>query len=103
MRLLLDECMPRRLKLLFVDGGHKCETVSEAGFSGKRNGELLALAEGRFDVLVTIDKNIRFQQNLGGRDIAILIIHALSNDLDDIRPQIPRALTVLNNIVSGQV
>lgn len=56
MNLLLDECMPRRTKKLLVDGGHSCQTVQEAGFSGEENGELLALAEQVFNVLVTIDK-----------------------------------------------
>ena len=45
MRLLIDECLPRKVKVLFTEGGHECATVQEAGFSGKENGELLALAE----------------------------------------------------------
>jgi hypothetical protein len=45
MRLLLDECLPRRIKIPFVEGGHLCETVRDAGFNGKENGELLELAE----------------------------------------------------------
>ena len=92
MRLLIDECVPRKVKFLFADGGHECETVRDAGFGGKENGELLALAEEHFDVLVTIDKNIRYQQNMTGRNMAILIIRAASNDLDDILPHIPHAL-----------
>ena len=56
MRLLFDECVPRKVKFLFADGGHECETVRDAGFSGKEN---VALAEEHVDVLVTIDKNIR--------------------------------------------
>src|SRR5258708_34440849 len=77
MRLLIDECVPRKVKFLFADGGQECETVRDAGFSGKENGELLALAEGHFDVLVTIDKNIRYQQNMTGRNISVLIIRRL--------------------------
>jgi hypothetical protein len=73
MRLLLDECVPRKIKFLFAAGGHECETVREAGFDGKANGELLALAEPLFDALITIDRNIRYQQNLTHRDIAILV------------------------------
>jgi hypothetical protein len=46
MKLLFDECVPRKVKFLLADGGHECETVRDAGFSGKENGELLALAEG---------------------------------------------------------
>jgi len=53
MKLLFDECVPRKVKFLFADGGHEYET--DAGFSGKENGELLALAEAHFDGLVTID------------------------------------------------
>ena len=45
MKLLLDECLPRRAKYLFIEGGHECETVRDAGYSGKENGELLSLAE----------------------------------------------------------
>jgi predicted nuclease of predicted toxin-antitoxin system len=103
MKLLLDECLPRRAKLLFAEAGHECETVRDAGFSGKENGELIALAEEKFEVLITIDKNIRHQQNITGRNIAILIIRAGSNDLDDIRPHIPQALAALKTIKPGQI
>jgi predicted nuclease of predicted toxin-antitoxin system len=103
MKLLLDECLPRRTKYLLVEGGHECETVQEVGFTGKENGELLTLAENKFDVFVTIDKNIRHQQNLTGRKIAVLIIRTVSNDLDDIRAHIPQALAALKTIRPGQV
>ncbi len=103
MRLLIDECVPRKVKFLFAEGGHECETVRDAGFSGKENGELLALAEEHFDVLVTIDKNIRHQQNMTGRKIAILIIRPASNDLDDIRPHVPHALVALQSLQPGQM
>lgn len=72
MKLLLDECVPRKLKFLFAEGGRECETVRGAGFGGTGNGELLALAEKSFDVLITIDKNIRYQQNLTSRSICYL-------------------------------
>ncbi len=103
MRLLLDECVPRKVKFLFADGGHECETVRDAGFSGKENGELLVLAEEQIDVFVTIDKNIRYQQNMTGRNIAILIIRPASNDLDDIRPHVPHALIALRSLKPGQL
>jgi predicted nuclease of predicted toxin-antitoxin system len=103
VKLLIDECVPRRVKFLFAEKDHECQTVREAGFSGKENGELLALAEGKFDVLVTIDKNIRHQQNLTGRKIAVLIIRSSSSDLDDIRPHVPQALITLRSIEPGQI
>lgn len=56
MRLLLDECIPRKLKAYLL--GHECLTTPEAGWAGKKNGELLALAEGSFDVFLTLDKGL---------------------------------------------
>ena len=103
MKLLLDECVPRKLKQMFAGGGHECATVQEAGFSGKENGELLVAAEGHFDALITIDSNMRYQQNLSERKIAILVIRASSNDIDDIRPHVPEALTGLRTIRPGEV
>jgi predicted nuclease of predicted toxin-antitoxin system len=103
MKLLFDEYVPRKVKFLFADCGHECETVRGAGFSGKENGELLALAEGHFDVLVTIDKNIRYQQNMTGRNISVLIVRPASNDLDDIRPQVPNAVVALQSLKPGQL
>ena len=63
MRLLLDECLPRRAKFLFAEAGHECETVRDAGFSGRENGELIGLAENQFEVLITIDKKERKVKN----------------------------------------
>jgi Domain of unknown function (DUF5615) len=59
MKLLIDECLPRRVKFLFIEGGHECKTVLEAGFGGKQNGELLSLAERTLMHSLTIDRNIR--------------------------------------------
>lgn len=103
MRLLIDECLPRKVKFLFSEAGHEYETVRDAGLSGKENGELLALADKDFDVFVTIDRNIPFQQNLAGKRIAILIIRAASSDLDDIRPYIPQAIAALRSIKPQQL
>ena len=102
MRLLLDECVPRKLKFMFIAGGHQCETVRDAGFGSKTNGELLTVAESRFEVLITIDKSIRHQQNLAGRNIAVLILRAPSNDISDIGPLLPEALAALQVIKPGQ-
>src|SRR5277367_938988 len=69
MKVLLDECVPRRFKRSLV--GHDCQTVPEAGFAGKKNGELRSLAEASgFEVFLTVDHGIPYQQNLGGRRIA---------------------------------
>jgi len=102
MKLLLDECVPRKIKFLFAAGGIFCETVRDAGWSGKENGELLSLAEQQFEVLVTIDRNIKHQQNLAGRKISVLIIRTASNDYEDIQPLIPAAIAALQSIRPGQ-
>ena len=62
MRILLDECLPKRLKRDLV--GHQARTVPEMGWASKKNGELLALAEAEFDVFVTVDRNLSFQQDV---------------------------------------
>jgi predicted nuclease of predicted toxin-antitoxin system len=78
MKVLIDECAPRALKLILASNGHEFLTVQDAGWSGKENGELLALAEVEFDVLVTLDTNLRYQQNLAGRKISIVVLRAQS-------------------------
>jgi predicted nuclease of predicted toxin-antitoxin system len=64
VKVLIDECTPKALKKHLTNHGHECLTIQEAGWSGKENGELLSLAETAFDVLVTLDTNLRYQQNL---------------------------------------
>jgi hypothetical protein len=91
------------MKFLFSGSGHQCETVREAGFGGKENGELLSVAEGKFDVLITVDKNLKHQQNFANRRIAILVIRAASNDIDDISPHFAEMLTVLRSLTAGQI
>jgi predicted nuclease of predicted toxin-antitoxin system len=81
MRVLVDECAPKALKRSLNAHGHECLTVQEAGWAGRENGELLALAEAEFDALVTLDTNLRYQQNLAGRRIAIVVILSRSNRL----------------------
>ena len=101
MRILLDECLPRRLKEgLF---GHEVETAPEAGWASKQNGELLALAEGRFDVFVTVDRNLSFQRDLGRFKIAVVVLVARGNKESDLRPLIPELLVALTRTVPGQV
>ena len=72
MKLLLDECVTRYLKADFI--GHLVSTVEEAGLKGLKNGALLQAANSEFDVLITVDKNIPYQQNLQSLTIAIMIL-----------------------------
>jgi predicted nuclease of predicted toxin-antitoxin system len=102
MKVLLDECIPRRLKDSFPN--HECQTVPEAGLAGKKNGQLLSLAESAaFELFLTMDKGVRYQQNLVGRNLAILIIRAKSNRLADLLPHIEACLSVMLVIQPGQV
>lgn len=101
MRLLLDECTPRRLKRDFA--GHAVSTVEEAGLKGLKNGQLLKAADASFDVLITVDQNIPHQQNLGTLKIATLILTAKSNRYQDLRLLIPQALNSLKQIKPGEV
>lgn len=80
-----------------------CRTVAECGWAGKKNGELLSLAELQFDVLLTLDKNIPYQQDLQLGRIAILIVRARSNRIQDLLLVIPDCLVALQNIAPGQV
>jgi hypothetical protein len=72
-------------------------------FRRQGNGELLSLAEGKFDVLITVDKNLRYQQNITNRRIVILVVRSASNDIDDIRPHLPEMLTRLQSLRPGQI
>jgi predicted nuclease of predicted toxin-antitoxin system len=103
MKLLFDECVSRLFKAGFAIQGHECFTVPEVGLAGRKNGELLTLAESNFDVFVTIDKNIRYQQNLAGRKIAILIIRARSSEIDDLLRELPASIVALQSIRPGQI
>ena len=96
MRILLDEDVPRRLGVLLT--GHEISTVPRSGWAGIKNGKLLALAATRFDVFLTMDQNIEFQQNLAALPIAILVVQAQSNRIEHLALLIPAILRELNHI-----
>ena len=81
---------------------HEVKTVPQMGWSGIKNGELLALAERTFDVFITVDRNLSFQQNLLKFNIAVLVLHAPSNRLADLRPLIPKVLSILPMLSKGE-
>ena len=100
MKLLLDECIDRRLAGALA--WHEVKTVPQMGWSGIKNGELLGLAEAAFDVFITVDRNLSFQQNLPKFNIAVLVLHAPSNRLADLRPLIPKVLSILPTLSKGE-
>ena len=93
MRVLLDECLPRRLRSVLP--GHEVRTVPEAGWAGKQNGELLALAADAFDAFVTLDQNLQYKQNLEHAALAIAVLRAKSSRFEDLQPLIPGLLEFL--------
>ena len=101
MRVLLDECLPRRLKADLPD--HEVRTAQDEGWSGMKNGALLQVASGRFDVFLTVDRNIPFQQNLRGLKIGVLAMMAPSNRLVDLRPLMSQVRQALPKVRAGQV
>jgi Domain of unknown function (DUF5615) len=101
-KLLLDECVPRKFKNHLP--GHECVTGPEAGWAGRKNGDLLSLAEeAGFQVFITLDRGIEYEQNLAGRRIAIVLIRAKSSRLADLLPHAADVLTVLGSLEPGQV
>ena len=87
MRLLLDESVPSRLRRALP--GHEVRTVGEMGWSGVKNGKLLALAATAFDAFVTVDKNLPYQQNLSTLPVAVIVLDARSIELPALLPLVP--------------
>jgi hypothetical protein len=102
MKLLLDECVPRKLKNYLT--GVECQTVSEAGLAGRKNGELLSPAEQTgFQAFLTVDRGIEYEQNLQHRIIRVVVIHAASSRRENLLPHVPQVLRVLGSIQGGQL
>ena len=102
MRLLIDECIDERLRLMFP--GHDCQTARFANLAGLKNGRLLEAAEAAgFEVLITVDQNIPDQQNLDGRKIALMILYGQTNRLRDLALLVPAAISAMDSIGPGDV
>ena len=100
MRILLDECVPRPLRRELPD--HEVRTVVEMGWAGKQNGELLQLlASERFEVFLTTDQNLQYQQNFRGSRVAVVVLVSRTNRLHDLVPLMPTVRTVLSTIQPG--
>jgi len=96
MKVILDECLPKRWTQHFSE--HEVTTVPLSGLAGYSNGKLLAALEARFDVFVTIDGNLQWQQNLEQRSLIVIVIRARSNRLEDL---VPLTARVNEAIASG--
>lgn len=102
MRVLLDECVPHILRHHLP--GHSAATVAYMGWLGLKNGALLArmLANG-FEVLLTVDQNLSYQQNLASVGVAVVVLVADTNDIVDLIPLMPKACAALATIQPGDV
>src|SRR5688572_23960143 len=101
MRVLLDECVPRKLKREIAN--HEVRTVTELGWSGIENGELLKLAEAEFDIFLTVDQNLSFQQNLESFDIGIILMVARNNRLKTLLPLMPDVRAAIEGVQAGDI
>ena len=101
MRILLDECVPQPLRSELP--GHEVRTVRQMGWLGTENGELLRLAETTFDVFLTVDQNLPYQQDAKGFDIAVVVLVAPSNRLQALQPLMTEFMQAVETVKSGTV
>jgi len=101
VKLLLDEGVTRHVKRDLT--GHDVHTVENAGFKGLENGDLLKAAAGAYEVLITVDRNIPYQQNIADLDIAVLVLAAKRNSYARLKPLLPLALKALETIKPGEM
>jgi hypothetical protein len=102
VRVLLDEQLPRQLARELA--GHEVRTVQQQGWAGLKNGELLRRAgEAGYQVFITADQNLEFQQNLARSNLFVLVLVAPSNALEDLLPLVPTILAEIPNAWAGTI
>ena len=101
MKVLLDECVDARLAPHIV--GFEARTVHDQGWAGISNGKLLALAEREFEVFLTIDRNLMFQQHIPKCLIAVVLVHSVSNRLEDLLKLLPQIIEAIPKATIGNV
>ena len=101
MRILLDESLPRRLAREL--SGHEVQSVQSRGWAGLTNGQLLRVASAEFQVLLTGDQNLEYQQNIADLAIAVVVLLAVNNRIETLRSLVPEVLKVLATIRPGEL
>ncbi|MEO6332340.1 MAG: DUF5615 family PIN-like protein [Gemmatimonadaceae bacterium] len=102
LRVLIDESLPR--ELVAAIEGHEVRTVQDEGWSSISNGELLRrAAQSGFQVFLTPDRNLQYQQNIPRAGVAVVVLRAVSNRIEDLLPLIPKLLPMLAELKSGTV
>jgi hypothetical protein len=101
MRILIDECLDWRPSRALT--GHVCVSVQKRGWGGLKNGKLLACAEAEFEIFLTADRNLSFQQNITKFRIGIIVLAAPNTQLSETLPLMPKVLAALPNVRPGEV
>jgi hypothetical protein len=101
VRILLDECLPRKLGNLLIN--HEVRTAPQMGWASLKNGQLLSRAEEQFDVFITIDSNLSYQQNIERYKIGVVVIKARSNKLQDIRPLVSEIMRAIQSATPSMI
>jgi predicted nuclease of predicted toxin-antitoxin system len=102
VKILLDECLPIDFRHGFPN--HEVHTAEWAGLKGTKNGELLRAAEAAgYDVLLTVDHGMQYQQSAAGRKLSILVIRSRTNQVEDLQPLVDQILHVLETVAPGQI
>ena len=101
MKIFLDHCVPKRLMRLL--SGHEVKTAYQMGWAAKKNGELLKLVANEFEVFLTVDQNLRHQQNLASSPLKFIVLIATDNQYDSLAPLIPQVKAALAILAPGDV
>ncbi|HBX50686.1 MAG TPA: hypothetical protein DEH02_06395 [Bacteroidales bacterium] len=102
MKILLDECVTKKLKDLLI--GHTVFTISQMEWTGMKNGMLIKRAEQKnFDILLTIDKNICYQQNTSKYNLTIVVLNANNSNIETLQDYIPNFLNQINTFEKGKI
>jgi predicted nuclease of predicted toxin-antitoxin system len=101
MKILLDECVTKKLKLLLV--GHEVFTIGQLGWTGLKNEILIEKAvKENFDILLTIDKNICYQQNTAKYNLSIVVLNANNSNIETLQEYIPNFINEVNSFEKGK-
>jgi hypothetical protein len=101
VKIILDECIPKKFKTLIQ--GHEVSTVPEKGWAGVKNGKLLALIQAEFQVFVTVDRNLAFQQNTKELKITVMVLHSTSNRFEELKKLAPELMRILTTASAGEI
>lgn len=101
MKIFLDHCVPKRLQRPLAE--HEVKTAHQMGWAAKKNGELLKLVESEFEVFITVDQNLRHQQNLAASSLKFIVLVAPTNQYDSLAPLIPQVKVALTSLAPGDL